>query len=35
MTLDTAPAGLFLASDHVRFITGQTLDVDGEMFLHA
>src|SRR5579863_7486844 len=33
--LDIAPAVLFLASDDARFITGQTLGVDGGMFLHA
>jgi NAD(P)-dependent dehydrogenase (short-subunit alcohol dehydrogenase family) len=33
--LDIAPAVLFLATDDARFITGQTLGVDGGMFLHA
>ena len=33
--LDIAPALLFLAGDDARFITGQTLGVDGGMFLHA
>jgi NAD(P)-dependent dehydrogenase (short-subunit alcohol dehydrogenase family) len=33
--LDVAPAVLFLATDDARFITGQTLGVDGGMFLHA
>ena len=33
--LDIAPAVLFLAGDDAGFITGQTLGVDGRMFLHA
>src|SRR5260370_22556742 len=33
--LDIAPAVLFLATDDARFITGQTLGVDGGTFLHA
>ena len=33
--LDIAPAVLYLATDDARFITGQTLGVDGGMFLHA
>ena len=30
-----APAVLFLATDDARYITGQTLGVDGGMLLHA
>jgi NAD(P)-dependent dehydrogenase (short-subunit alcohol dehydrogenase family) len=33
--LDIAPAVLFLATDDARYITGQTLGVDGGFFLHA
>jgi NAD(P)-dependent dehydrogenase (short-subunit alcohol dehydrogenase family) len=33
--LDIAPAVLFLATDDARYITGQTLGVDGGLFLHA
>jgi NAD(P)-dependent dehydrogenase (short-subunit alcohol dehydrogenase family) len=33
--LDIAPAALFLATDDARYITGQTLGVDGGFFLHA
>jgi NAD(P)-dependent dehydrogenase (short-subunit alcohol dehydrogenase family) len=33
--LDIAPAVLFLATDDARYITGQTLGVDGGTFLHA
>ena len=33
--LDIAPAVLLLATDDARYITGQTLGVDGGMFLHA
>jgi 3-oxoacyl-[acyl-carrier protein] reductase len=33
--LDIAPAVLFLATDDARYITGQTLCVDGGLFLHA
>jgi len=33
--LDIAPAVLFLATDDARYITGQTLGVDGGMLLHA
>ena len=33
--LDIAPAVLFLATDDARYITGQTLGVDGGSFLHA
>ena len=33
--LDIAPAALFLATDDARYITGQTLGVDGGLFLHA
>ena len=33
--LDIAPAVLFLATDNARYITGQTLGVDGGSFLHA
>jgi NAD(P)-dependent dehydrogenase (short-subunit alcohol dehydrogenase family) len=33
--LDIAPVVLFLATDDARFIPGQTLGVDGGMFLHA
>jgi NAD(P)-dependent dehydrogenase (short-subunit alcohol dehydrogenase family) len=33
--LDIAPAVLYFATDDARFITGQTLGVDGGMFLHA
>jgi NAD(P)-dependent dehydrogenase (short-subunit alcohol dehydrogenase family) len=29
------PAVLFLATDDARYITGQTLGVDGGSFLHA
>ena len=32
--LDIAPAVLFLATDDARYITGQTLGVDGGLFLH-
>jgi NAD(P)-dependent dehydrogenase (short-subunit alcohol dehydrogenase family) len=31
---EIAPAALFLASDQARYITGQTIGVDGGMFLH-
>jgi NAD(P)-dependent dehydrogenase (short-subunit alcohol dehydrogenase family) len=33
--LDIAPAVLFLATDDARYITGQTLGVDGGLFLHT
>ena len=33
--LDIAPAVLLLATDDARYITGQTLGVDGGMLLHA
>ena len=33
--LDIAPAVLFLATDDARYITGQTLGVDGGTFLHT
>ena len=33
--LDIAPAVLFLATDDARYITGQSLGVDGGTFLHA
>jgi NAD(P)-dependent dehydrogenase (short-subunit alcohol dehydrogenase family) len=33
--LDIVPAVLFLATDDARYITGQTLGVDGGLFLHA
>jgi NAD(P)-dependent dehydrogenase (short-subunit alcohol dehydrogenase family) len=33
--LDIAPAVLFLATDDARYITGQTLGVDGGSLLHA
>jgi NAD(P)-dependent dehydrogenase (short-subunit alcohol dehydrogenase family) len=33
--LDVAPAVLFLATDDARYITAQTLGVDGGPFLHA
>jgi NAD(P)-dependent dehydrogenase (short-subunit alcohol dehydrogenase family) len=33
--LDIAPAVLFLATDDARYITGQTLGVDGGLFPHA
>ena len=33
--LDIAPAVLFLATDDARYITGQTLGVDGGSFIHA
>jgi NAD(P)-dependent dehydrogenase (short-subunit alcohol dehydrogenase family) len=33
--LDIAPAVLFLASDDARYITGQTVGVDGGSLLHA
>jgi NAD(P)-dependent dehydrogenase (short-subunit alcohol dehydrogenase family) len=33
--LDIAPAALFLATDDARYITGQTVGVDGGSFLHA
>ena len=33
--VDIAPAVLFLATDDARYITGQTLGVDGGLFLHA
>jgi NAD(P)-dependent dehydrogenase (short-subunit alcohol dehydrogenase family) len=33
--LDIAPAVLFLATDDARSITGQTLGVDGGLFLQA
>jgi NAD(P)-dependent dehydrogenase (short-subunit alcohol dehydrogenase family) len=33
--LDIAPAVLFLATDDARYITGQTLGVDGGLFLRA
>ena len=33
--LDIAPAVLFLATDEARYVTGQTLGVDGGLFLHA
>jgi NAD(P)-dependent dehydrogenase (short-subunit alcohol dehydrogenase family) len=31
---EVAPAALFLASDEAKYITGQTLGVDGGVFLH-
>ena len=34
-SLDIAPAVLFLATDDARYVTGQTLGVDGGSFLHA
>ena len=30
-----SPALLFLATDDARYITGQTLSVEGAVFLHA
>ena len=33
--LDIAPAVLFLATDDARYITGQTVGVDGGSLLHA
>jgi NAD(P)-dependent dehydrogenase (short-subunit alcohol dehydrogenase family) len=33
--LDIAPAVLFLATDEARYVTGQTLGVDGGLLLHA
>ena len=33
--LDIAPAVLFLATDEARYVTGQTLGVDGGSLLHA
>ncbi len=33
--LDIAPAALFLATDDARYVTGQTLGVDGGSLLHA
>jgi len=33
--LEIALAVLFLATDDARYITGQTLGVDGGLFLHA
>ena len=32
---DSAAGRVFLATNDARYITGQTLDVDGGSFLHA